>query len=163
MALVTEADVVSALAAQVEQLSAGLAGLTAERAAHRYAEGKWSVREVVGHVIDTERVFGYRALSIARGETATLPSFDENAFARVSGHDRCPLSDLVNEFLQLRASHVLMFRHLVVDAWDAVGNVGGHATSTRAMAFIMVGHVRHHMQVLSERYGVKVVAGACCE
>jgi hypothetical protein len=154
ISLVAEPDVLAALAAQVEEVRERLGALPEECAAHRYAPGKWSVREVVGHVIDAERVFGYRALSVARGETADLPSFDENAYAAASGHDGCRLSELLDELADLRHSHVRMFRHLDPAAWDRVGSVGGHPMSARALAFILVGHLRHHERVLAERYGV---------
>jgi uncharacterized damage-inducible protein DinB len=135
-----------------------LSGLSDERASWRYAPEKWSVREVLGHVVDTERVFGYRALAIARGETYSLPSFDENAYAAIAGHDRAAIDRLAEEFATLRRSHALMLSHLDEDAWSRKGVVNGNPMSTRAMAFIMAGHVRHHARILTDRYGLVVRA-----
>lgn len=154
IALVRDEDVLRLLAHQDAAVREALADLPEERAAYRYAAGKWSVREVLGHMIDTERVFGFRALSIARGELASLPPFDENAYAGLAGHDRCAVAELAREFGLLRRSHVMLFRHMDEAAWGRIGSVDGHPTSTRAVAFMMAGHVRHHGRILSERYGV---------
>ena len=158
VSLVPEADVLVVLGNQVGTLQSAFGTLTEGQAGFRYAQGKWSVREALGHVIDTERVFGYRALCIARGEILSLPSFDEKVYATAAGHDRSPLPELVEEFCELRRSHIHLLRHMDEAAWHRVGRVNEHPTSTRAMAFIMAGHVRHHGAVLSERYGVEIVA-----
>jgi hypothetical protein len=158
VSLVPEGDVLPALGKQMSAVQAACATLSEDRAGFRYAPGKWSVRQVLGHIIDTERVFGYRALCIARGEAVSLPSFDENEYAAAAGHDRCPLPELVEEFSALRQSHIHMLRHLDDAAWKRVGRVNEHPTSARAMAYIMAGHVRHHATVLSERYGIEIVA-----
>lgn len=154
ISLVYEDQVLSLLNAQASTVHDALSGLSDERAGRRYAPGKWSVRELLGHVIDAERVFGYRALSLARGETRALPPFDEDAYAAAAGHDRVPIDELAEEFATLRRSHVLMFKHLDEAAWARVGRLNDHPTSARAVAFIMAGHVRHHARVLSERYGI---------
>ncbi len=158
VSLVLESDILETLRNQSSTLPSAFASLREERAGFRYAPGKWSVREVLGHIIDAERVFGYRALCIARGEILSLPGFDENDYASAAGHDCYPLPELVEEFRELRRSHILMFRHLDDSAWQRVGCVNQHPTSTRAMAFIMAGHVRHHASILSARYGIEMVA-----
>ena len=158
IALVTETDVLSALEAQVPAVEGALGGLSPQQGGFRYAEGKWTVGEVLGHVIDAERVFGFRALSAARGERANLPSFDENVYAAASSHAACPVGELVEEFAALRRSHVLMFRHLDATAWDRLGLVAGHPNAARSWAFVLAGHLRHHAKVLTERYGVAVPA-----
>jgi hypothetical protein len=150
---VGETDVLDALRAQKDQLAAVLghiAGPAAER--HLYAPEKWSVRELVGHVIDSERVFGYRACCVARGEQGPLPGFDENDYAAHSPADRIPLGELLQELLLVREGHLAFFRHLDAPAWTRTGMANGHPTSVRALAYIMVGHVRHHLAVLEERY-----------
>lgn len=154
ISLVTEADVLPALERQPSELRAALTSVSEERAAFRYAPGKWSVREVVGHMIDVERVFGFRAMSIARGETAPLPGFDENAYAASSGHDRYSVADLAAEFHALRTSHVSMLAHLDRTAATRRGTANGLPISVRALAFIMLGHARHHLGTLASRYGV---------
>jgi len=158
ISLVSESDVLEALRTQAKALPEGLRRLSEEKAGYRYAPGKWSVREVLGHLIDGERVFGYRSLRIARGDVLSLPSFDENQFAGAAGHDRCPLPELLEEFAALRTSHLLMYRHFDEVAWKRIGRVNEQPTSTRALAFIMAGHVRHHCSILSTRYGVEMVA-----
>lgn len=158
ISLVTEPDLLAPLEAQIAAVEKGLRGLSPDQARARYAEGKWSVVEVLGHVVDAERVFGYRALATARGERASLPAFDENLYAGAASHATCPIAELVDEFAALRRSHVLMFRHFDAGAWDRLGVVAGHPNATRAWGFIMVGHLRHHANVLTERYGVPVAA-----
>lgn len=158
ISLVKEDDVLALMNVQADAVHGALSGLSQERGGYRYAPGKWTVREVLGHLIDTERVFGYRALSIARGETFSLPSFDEDKYATAAGHDRAPVDELAEEFATLRRSHVLMLRHVDATAWLRVGVCNGHPLSTRAVAFIMAGHVRHHANLYSERYGVPVRA-----
>lgn len=158
VSLVSEADVPALLHAQATTVHDALSGLSDARAGYRYDEGKWSVRELLGHLIDGERVFGFRALAIARGEHYSLASFDEAAYAVAAAHDRVPIDELAEEFATLRRSHVLMFRHLDDDGWTRRGVVNGAPTSARALAFIMAGHVRHHAGILTERYGVVVRA-----
>lgn len=156
VARVPEDDVVTALEGQSGEIAAALSSVPPDRETFRYAPGKWTVREVVGHVLDSERVFGYRALAIARGETASLPAFDENEYARTAGHDRTPLPSLLEELTHLRASHVAMFRHLDDEAWGRVGTANARSVTPRALAYVLVGHGRHHLAVLAERYGVAV-------
>lgn len=154
--LVTESDVLAALQRQIASVEGSLGGLTDQQAAHAYEPDRWSVAEVLGHVIDCERVFGYRALAIARGDRSSLPAFDENAFAKAANHRATPFRELVEEFSALRRSHVLMFRHLGEAAWDRLGMVDEQPASTRAWAFVMAGHLRHHGRILAERYGLSV-------
>jgi hypothetical protein len=150
--LVAEADFVSALTRQPAEYRVLLGALSHEQAGFRYAPGKWSIREVLGHVIDAERVFGYRALCIARGETVSLPSFDENLYAAESGHDGFPLYELLEEFTLVRRSHVALFEHLGQAAWERAGTVNQNAISVRGLAYIMTGHAQHHARILKERY-----------
>jgi hypothetical protein len=131
ISLVPEDDVVETLRNQLNAFPQTLIGLTKEQAGFRYAPGKWSIREVIGHIVDTERVLGYRALCVARGEVRSLPSFDENDYAAAAGHDHHPLPELVDEFRELRRSHILMLRHLDDSAWQRVGCVNEHPISTR--------------------------------
>lgn len=158
ISLVTEADVLAALNAQASQVHDALSGLSDTRASHRYAERKWTVREVLGHIVDCERVFGFRALAIARGEQYSLAPFEEDDYAALAGHDRVSIDELAEEFATLRRSHVLMFKHLDDAGWARVGVVNGAPMSVRAVAFILAGHVRHHARILTDRYGVAVRA-----
>lgn len=158
VALVPEPDVLSALETQPGDWDAALAGVSEERSRFRYAPEKWSIRQVVGHLIDVERVFGYRALAIGRGDARPLPGFEENDYAAIGGHDACDLVSLRSELAALRASHALFFRHLPAEAIARMGDANGHPTSVRALALLMVGHGRHHLAVLKDRYGVPAPA-----
>ncbi len=154
ISLVRGDDILRVLAEQAGSVLGVIATIPDGRAGFRYAPGKWSIREVVGHLADCERVFGYRALAFARCERAPLPPFDENEFARTSGHDAIPLSELVDELAAVRAATMHLLRHLPAEAWTRVGVASGSPLSVRALAFIMAGHVAHHMAILAERYGV---------
>jgi hypothetical protein len=152
VAHVTENEIIPVLRSQLDELETLLGGVRAERETYRYAPDKWSIREVAGHLVDAERVFGYRAFSIARGETQSLPGFDEKAYMLGAPHDRVALEDLLSEFRLVRLANIAMLRNLDEDAWRSVGTANDAQVSVRALAFIMAGHVRHHMGVLRERY-----------
>ena len=149
---VSEDDILPVLRSQTDALDVLLGRVTPERETYRYAEGKWSVREMIGHLIDGERVFGYRAFCIARGETQNLPGFEQNDYILTAPYDRIELEDLLSEFRLVRLSNIAMFRTLDEGAWVRIGTANGNQVSVRAVAFIMAGHVRHHMDVLRERY-----------
>ncbi|SRR5260221_6819214 len=151
----SEDDIIAALTSQVDELRALLGGLDASAAGHRYAEGKWSIREVIGHVADAERVFGYRAMCIARGETTSLPGFDENVYAAHSPADARSLADLLDEYAEQRSAGIRMLRSLTPESWTRGGTANGRAVTARAIAYVMLGHARHHMAVLRERYLLK--------
>lgn len=151
---VPEEEVLPILTDQIAELSRLLDRLPAERETYRYAPGKWSIRELVGHLGDAERVFGYRAFCISRGDQTPLPGFDENVYVERSGFDERPLAELVSELASLRESNLALLRRLDADAWTRVGTANGNPVSVRALAFIMAGHLRHHMKMLRERYGV---------
>ena len=153
--LVRGTEILKTLEEQHAAVRKALAELSEERAGFRYAEGKWSIREVIGHCSDAERVFGYRALAFARGEKAPLPSFDENEYARTAGHDEVPLAQLLDEFGAVRAGSLHLLRHFPAEAWRRTGVASGKTISVRAIAFIMAGHVAHHLAILHERYGVE--------
>jgi hypothetical protein len=145
-------DILAALARQKAELPAALAAVRGDAETFRYADDKWSIRQVVGHVLDAERIFGYRAVCVARGEAGSLPAFDENAYVANASFDDVPLAELLDEFGHVREGHVALFRHLRPEAWRRIGAANAHPISARALAFIMVGHVRHHLGVLQERY-----------
>lgn len=129
-----------------------LRGISEERSLHKYAAGKWTIREVVSHINDTERMFVFRALWFARSLGSELPSFDQEvAMAAVRFDDR-PLSDLVDEFRTIRESSVRFFRGLPDDAWAKRGIASGKPFTVRALAYITAGHLAHHMRILREKY-----------
>jgi hypothetical protein len=149
---VAEDEILPVMRSQIDALDLLLDRVTQERETYRYAEGKWSIREVVGHLIDGERVFGYRALCIARGESQNLPGFDQEQYMLSAPYDRVELQDLLSEFRLVRLSNIAMLRSLDEEAWSRMGTANDAPVSVRALAFIMAGHIRHHMGVLSDRY-----------
>jgi hypothetical protein len=149
-----EEDILPAMRSQIDELDVLLDRVPPERETYRYAEGKWSIREIVGHLIDGERVFGYRVLCIARGETQNLPGFDQDQYMLTAPFDRITLEDLLSEFRLVRLSNIAMLRTLDETAWTRMGTANGNPVSVRALAYVMVGHTRHHMGVLRERYGL---------
>ena len=149
---VSENDILHLLRAEVDELDVLLGQLPAEKETYAYAEGKWTIREMIGHLIDGERVFGYRALCIARGEKQNLPGFDQDDYMLTAPYKHIELEDLLSELRLVRLSNLAMFRSLDEEAWNRVGTANGNEITVRALAFIMGGHVRHHMNVLRERY-----------
>jgi len=152
VAEVAEDDILPAMRSQVDELDVLLDRVSPDHETFRYAEGKWSIREIIGHLIDGERVFGYRALCIARGETQNLPGFDQDQYMLTAPFDGIELEDLLSEFRLVRLSNIAMMRTFDEAAWMRTGTANGNPVSVRALAYIMVGHTRHHMGVLRERY-----------
>jgi hypothetical protein len=151
---VPEEDVVPVLQKQADEIVALARSLPAAKETFRYADGKWSIREVLGHLIDGERAFGYRAFCFSRGEQAPLPGFDENQYVAAAGADAIPLAELASEFAAVRASNLAFLRRLSTAEGARLGTASGKPISVRALAYIMAGHPRHHVAVLRERYGV---------
>ncbi|MGH7713879.1 MAG: DinB family protein, partial [Gemmatimonadaceae bacterium] len=131
-----------------------LAPLTPEQAKHRYAEGKWSVAEVIGHLADCERIFAYRAMRFAREDTTPLEGFDENAYTPAGRFDARSLGDVAAEFAAVRAATLALFRSLDSAALERVGPANGAPVSVRALAYIIAGHERHHVGLLNTRYRI---------
>ena len=151
---VPELDPVIVCAAQIEETASALHGLSDADAMYRYARGKWSVKEVVGHLTDVERIMAYRALRIARGDTTPLPGFDENAYVPAAKFDARSLADLVGELRTARGATLALLRTFDTDAWARRGTASGKPVSVRALAFMIPGHERHHLEILRTRYGV---------
>jgi DinB superfamily len=154
VSLVQEDDLSDAFHRSTEEMLETLDSIPTEKADHAYAEGKWTVRQLLQHVIDTERVFSYRAVCVARGEQQPLPGFDENAYAAAADVSGRSLKDLKEELLTLRSSVVLMFKGFTPDMLQQVGTASGKPISTLALGYIIIGHIRHHFRILHERYGI---------
>jgi hypothetical protein len=150
--LVPESDVLAELARGLEELRALLARFGDARGAHRYQPGKWSVKEVVGHLIDAERVMAYRALRIARGDPTPLASFEQDDYVVTAGSDRRRLADLEEELVHVRAANLLLFRSLQPADWERRGTAADNPFVACAFPYIVAGHERHHRRVLAERY-----------
>ena len=158
VALVPEDDILKVLDEQVTVFRAIAASVPADKETWAYAPGKWTVRQVFGHIADGERVFGHRAFCIARGDQQSMPGFDEQAYMAESGCHACPLSELVDELAALRAVNLMFLRKLPPEAWRRMGSANGTPVSVTALAYMLAGHARHHLGVLHERYGLPEVA-----
>lgn len=150
--LVPSGDLVETLGRQIDRTLALLQRVPAAGETHRYAEGKWSVREVVGHVIDAERLFTYRALHIARGDPAPLPGMDQEAWASASNAHERPLAKLADELEAVRRATLHLFGGLSPEVHDRRGIASGYEISIRCIGGIVAGHELHHRRVLKERY-----------
>ena len=148
-------DLLALLARQGEETAALLGKVKESAAGHRYEPGKWSIREVLGHVADAERVFAYRALRFARGDEAPLQSFDEKAFVAGGGFERRTLADVIAEFRAVRQATLTLLRSLDDAAWARGGTASGNHVTVRALGYIIAGHEAHHVAILKERYGVR--------
>jgi uncharacterized damage-inducible protein DinB len=153
ISLVPEGNFFDLLGAQTQENRNFFEQLSDEAGNYRYAPDKWSIKEVLGHVMDSERIFAYRALCIARGEQQPLPGFDEKEYARVAGYDRLPLQKVLQQYTALRVSTFLLLEQLLDSVWTTRGTSNQKPISVRALAYIIAGHERHHMGVISERYG----------
>lgn len=146
------ADVRRMLEDQLPETLAVLRGISEERSLHRYAPGKWSIRDVVCHLSDAERLFTFRALWFARGFDSPLPSFDQNVAHAGAAADGRSWSSLVEEFGAVRGATLGFFRNLPEEAWQRRGIASGNPFTVRALAYICAGHVAHHVRILKERY-----------
>jgi hypothetical protein len=150
--LVSETDVVGVLERQLPETLAFLGGISDEKSKHRYGPDKWSIRQLVSHVCDTERVMVFRAFWFGRGFTSSLPSFDEKPSAERAKADDLPWASLLDEIQAIRLSTLAFFRNLPDEAWDRGGEASGNRFTVRALAYIVAGHLVHHETVLKERY-----------
>jgi hypothetical protein len=147
-----DGDLLAALERQGEETFSLFSALPEERGGHRYAPGKWTVKDVAGHLADAERVFSYRALRFGRGDATALASFDENAYVRAAGAESRPLVELAAELHDVRRATVALFRGFPPEAVTRRGVASGAEMSVRALAWVIAGHERHHVRVLHERY-----------
>jgi hypothetical protein len=150
--LVPENDICAAMEQQLDTTIACVSRIPESKVDWRYAPGKWTTREVVGHVLDTERIFGFRLLTFGRGDAVTLQRADEELYVRNAEFNRYPIAAWADEFAQVRRSHVTLVRHLPASAWDRIGTLSIGPISVRAMAYVMVGHERHHLRIIRDKY-----------
>lgn len=151
MDLAPEEDVLRAMAVQSPLTRAAILNF-ANRPDFRYAPDRWSVKQVVGHMADTERVFGFRALWFARADPAPLPGFGQDGWMVASDFDAQPLEALLAGFEAARTSNLHLLRQLTPEAWERRGQASGHGFTVRAYAHLLLGHERAHLQILAERY-----------
>lgn len=150
---VTGYDAAAAIEQQREETLAFLSAISEKDSLYRYAPDKWSIRQILNHISDTERAFAFRALWFARGFELPLPSYDQNIAAAAAGADGVSWADHLEEFRRVRLSTISLFRNMPREAWTRRGIASGNPFTVRAVAFIIAGHVTHHADILRERYG----------
>ncbi len=149
---VRDGDILHALERQTEETGAFLRGISEEKSLHRYAPGKWSIRESWNHVNDAERVFVSRAMWFACGFETPLPSFEQEIAVRSAHADSIPWERHVDEFKHIRAATLAFFHNMPADAWQRRGTASANPFTVRALAYVVAGHVTHHVNILKERY-----------
>lgn len=152
IARVPDGDIVGTLGKQLDETLALIKSIPESRGDWRYAEGKWSIKEVVGHVIDGERVFAYRALRFARGDATPLSGFEQDDYVLGGAFDKRSLSDLANEYEHVRRATLSLLSNLDAEAWSRRGAANNNEVTVSALAFIIAGHERHHVEILRTRY-----------
>ncbi len=152
ISLVPGQDLVQTLERQIAHTLHTLRSVTEENSLYRYAPGKWSVKEVLGHLIDAERIFTCRALRFARKDPTPLPGFDQDPYVEAANFDSHPWNNLIAEFEHVRRSTILFFRALAPDDLLRTGTASGNAITVRALGYIIAGHELHHMAILRDRY-----------
>jgi hypothetical protein len=152
ISLVDGKDVIRALEQQGPETVAMLSGLTEQQGAYRYAPEKWSLKEVLGHITDSERVFAYRTLRIARNDPTPLPGFEQDDYVHAAMFGSRALPALLDEFAAVRQASLLLFRSLDADAWMRRGVADHKDVSVRALAYIIAGHELHHRKIIQEKY-----------
>ena len=154
VARIPPGSVIDRLDSQLRTVGDLFRAMGEDRAAHRYAAGKWTIRETIGHVTDTERVMAYRALRIARGDTTPLASFDQDRFMEHAGFEARALGSVVEEFTTTREATLAMLRAFPEEAFERMGVASDYPVSVRALAYIIAGHADHHLEILRTHYGV---------
>lgn len=152
VSLVPEQNVVEVLAEQSAELETLISLLPESMGAHRYADGKWSIKEVLGHLIDGERMFAYRVLRVSRGDETPIEGFEQDGYIENAHSNDRTFAELLEEFTLLRHANLLMFKTFTNETWQRIGTANNVKISVRALAFIMAGHIRHHVSILRTRY-----------
>src|SRR6476619_6143830 len=152
ISLVPEDEIVRALESQIDEFAGLFSNVPEEKGTFAYAEGKWTLKESLSHVIDGERMFAYRALRIARGDKTPIEGFEQDGYIENSHANRRSFGQLIEEFSLLREANLMFFSNLESEDWVRVGTANNVGISVRSLAWIMVGHVRHHVAILNERY-----------
>ena len=150
--LVSSDNVIDTLETQLSETKRFLQTISSDKSLHRYAPDKWTIREVLSHVNDTERVFAFRALSFARKRPEPLPSFDQDPVVSAAAANDVAWVDLVDDFYSVRKASISLFKTLPANAWTYTGIASDNPFSVRALAYIIAGHVIHHCAVMKDRY-----------
>lgn len=149
--LVPETDILPILDAQAREVEAFWRSIPENAASEVHAPYTWSIRQVLDHLVDGERIFGYRLLRISRGDSTPLPGYDDQLYAKASEENPAPLADIIDSFAGLRRANYLLIKNLSPSAWERCGTANQSRVSVRALAYILVGHIRHHDTILRKR------------
>lgn len=150
--LVSECDLVQLLKENLKEIILLVEGISEEESMHRYAPGKWSVKEVLGHITDTERIMSYRLLRVSRGDQTPLAGFNESDYVEAAQTNNLPLKAILEDFKAARNATITLIQNTPVKAWNNQGNANGMPITTRAIAYIIAGHEIHHRKIIEERY-----------
>ena len=145
-------DVANVLVSQTTRLQDMITAMPEEKGEFRYAEGKWSIKELLGHLIDGERMFSYRVLRISRGDETPIEGFEQDGYIENAHSNQRSFAEILEEFSLLRRANMILFKNLTDEDWSRLGTASGATVSVRALAFIMAGHIEHHLGILKERY-----------
>ena len=154
ISLIGDGDIIEVLEEQRKTSKIFLKSFTEKQGNYSYADGKWTVKEVLGHVIDTEKIMAFRALAIARGEKQSLPGFEQDEYVAESNFNNRSLEDLINEFLTARESNLILFKSFDEEIFNRRGIASESEVTVLALIYIIAGHEKHHMKILSEKYGL---------
>ena len=154
ISLVADSDIIDVLAAQPTKLQDILTAMPEEKGEFRYENGKWSIKELLGHLIDGERMFAYRLFRISRGDGTPIEGFEQDGYIENAHSNDRSFADLLEEFSLLRRANMIFFKNLSDEAWARVGTANNAKISVRALIYIMAGHIEHHLAILKERYQV---------
>ncbi|MDQ0874926.1 hypothetical protein QFZ77_003585 [Paenibacillus sp. V4I3] len=149
---VPESDYLSFLHSQLDAVIALFSSISNEQGLYRYEPGKWSLKEVLGHMTDTERIMSYRMLRIARGDTTNLPGFDQDLFITNTSFDELSMDDLLNDFKAVREATFTLLKTISEAAWSRKGIANANVISARALAYVIAGHAQHHLGVIRQKY-----------
>lgn len=150
--LVPEGNILEILQKQIDEMKETLYMVDEEKSKYRYAENKWSIREVIGHLLDGDRIFAYRALRFSRNDKTEIAGFDQNNYVPNSNHHNIPLKTIVEEFELVRKANILLFSSFTDEMWLRSGIANKNNVSVRAIVYIMAGHCKHHLNVIREKY-----------
>jgi len=154
VSLAADGDILDKLASQPTRLQDLFTAMPEERGEYRYEDGKWSVKELLGHLIDGERMFAYRLFRISRGDKTPIEGFEQDGYIENAHSNGRSFADLLEEFSLLRRANMILFNNLTDEAWTRVGTAYNVQVSVRALAYIMAGHIEHHLVILKERYSI---------
>ena len=147
-----DANLLEVFDQQTQQILDIYSALSEQDGNYAYADGKWSLKQLLGHMVDSERIFAYRALAISRGETQSLPGFDENEYMDQAGYENQTLQNVLAQYSSVRAATIALVKSFTLTQGNAIGSANGHKISARALSWMIAGHEKHHLNVIQARY-----------